>query len=239
MFHPEGPSVRELLVQGLSSLERGYDLLAPKFDVTPFRTPDAVLGPVAARLAAGPPVAAALDLACGTGAAMVHLKPLVRERLTGVDLSAGMLARARENLARVPGGPPRVELVRGDARALDYEAQFDLVTSFGAFGHIPPEDEGALLAGVARALRPGGRFVFVTAPPPPLLSAGRWLAHGFNAAMHVRNALWRPRFVMTYLTFLLPRARAACEAAGLSVRVEEGLFPAPWARLVLVTATRA
>jgi hypothetical protein len=36
MFSPEGPSLRELAVQALSSVEGGYDLLAPKFDHTPF-----------------------------------------------------------------------------------------------------------------------------------------------------------------------------------------------------------
>ena len=43
MFSPQGPTARELAVQALSSVERGYDLLAPKFDRTPFRTPDVVL----------------------------------------------------------------------------------------------------------------------------------------------------------------------------------------------------
>ena len=47
MFGPEGPSLRELAVQALSSVEHGYDLLAPKFDHTPFRTPGRVLDAVA------------------------------------------------------------------------------------------------------------------------------------------------------------------------------------------------
>ena len=34
MFHPNGPSFFELVEQALSSTERGYDLLAPKFDYT-------------------------------------------------------------------------------------------------------------------------------------------------------------------------------------------------------------
>ena len=39
MFHPQGPTFWELARQALSSTQRGYDLLAPKFDFTPFRTP--------------------------------------------------------------------------------------------------------------------------------------------------------------------------------------------------------
>ena len=48
MFSPGGPTFRELMQQALASTERGYDLLAPKFDLTPFRTglglPAALLG---------------------------------------------------------------------------------------------------------------------------------------------------------------------------------------------------
>ena len=44
MFSPQGPSLRELAIQALSSVEDGYDLLAPKFDHTPFRTPAFPLG---------------------------------------------------------------------------------------------------------------------------------------------------------------------------------------------------
>jgi hypothetical protein len=43
MFHPQGPTFWELARQVLSSTERGYDLLAPKFDFTPFRTPEEIL----------------------------------------------------------------------------------------------------------------------------------------------------------------------------------------------------
>ena len=50
MFSPQGPSLRELAVQALSSVEGGYDLLAAKFDHTPFRTPDGILDATAVAL---------------------------------------------------------------------------------------------------------------------------------------------------------------------------------------------
>lgn len=55
MFTKQGPTVRELAVQALSSTERGYDLLAPKFDHTPYRTPDRVLDAVTRECAASAP----------------------------------------------------------------------------------------------------------------------------------------------------------------------------------------
>src|ERR1700689_4288511 len=95
MFSPEGPSVRELVRQALSSVEGGYDLLAPKFDHTPFRTPDAVLDATADALRPLGPFKRGLDVCCGTGAGMRVLESLCQEPIMGVDFSAGMLAMAR------------------------------------------------------------------------------------------------------------------------------------------------
>ncbi|MET9971884.1 SAM-dependent methyltransferase, partial [Streptomyces sp. NPDC006356] len=78
MFSPEGPSLRELAVQALSSVERGYDLLAPKFDHTPFRTPESVLAAVASALDRIGPYDDGLDLCCGSGAGMEVLAEVCR-----------------------------------------------------------------------------------------------------------------------------------------------------------------
>ena len=137
MFHPQGPTVWELLVQALSSTEQGYDLLAPKFDSTPFRTPEAILGPAMAQLGGPRSVATALDLCCGTGAALRHLRPLCRDRVVGIDLSQGMLAVARRKTQEAPGEAP-IDLLRGHVLAMPFRAAFDLVVCFGAFGHILP-----------------------------------------------------------------------------------------------------
>ncbi|QDE93360.1 SAM-dependent methyltransferase [Myxococcus xanthus] len=237
MFHRKGPTLRELAAQALTSVEHGYDLLAPKFEYTPFRTPDAVLEAAAAQLGAPGSVGSALDVCCGTGAAMRFLRPLARERVVGFDLSQGMLDEARQQLAQAPG-TAALEFIQGDALALPFDGAFDVVTSFGAFGHILEEDEPRLVRGIARALRPGGRFLFVTAHPPSKLRPGYWMAKGFNAAMRARNALWKPPFVMYYLTFLVPRARALLEAEGFTVEVRDGLMPEPFSVLSTVIATR-
>lgn len=235
MFHPNGPTLTELARQALSSVERGYDLLAPKFDLTPYRTPDEVLAPAIASL--GPPrsVDDGMDLCCGTGAAIRHLRPLCRRSVVGVDLSAGMLDEARRRHASDPGDAA-LSFVKGDALALPDREAFDVITSFGAFGHILPADEPRLVRSVARALRPGGRFVFVTGDRPNPLAPRALRARAFNAAMRVRNALWDPPFVMYYLTFLLPRATALLEAEGFRVEVRRRALPAPFSRLVVVIA---
>jgi len=128
--------------------------------------------------------------------------------------------------------------VRGNALALPFGPAFDLVVCFGAFGHILRQDEPRFVAEIARVLRPGGRFVFVTTSMPPWWSLRYWLARSFNAAMHVRNLLVKPPFIMYYLTFLLSHAQALLRQQGLDVEVCDVLFDWPWQELRLVIATR-
>jgi SAM-dependent methyltransferase len=237
MFHPKGPTLRELTIQALSSTERGYDLLAPKFDYTPFRTPDAVLDAVSELLAAGAPFGAGLDLCCGTGAGMGVLRPLCRDVVIGLDISRGMLEAGRLGTSDERGGP-RIAWVRGDALDPPFGAVFDVVVCLGACGHIPARRERLFAAQVARLLAPDGRFVFVTSTMPPPWSRRYWLAHGFNAVMHVRNRLLSPPFVMYYLTFLLPEVRRQLEQLGLTVEVRPLAPSGPLRHLRLVSATR-
>jgi len=237
VFHPRGPSFLELCRQALSSTERGYDLLASKFDYTPFRTPDAVLEPTVEKLVRDGEITAALDLCCGTGAAMIHLRPHVQERLTGIDFSAGMLEVARQRVGEA-SGEVTPEFVRGDVLAMPFEADFDLAICVGALGHILPEDEDRFVDGVKRALKPGGRFVLITGERPPKRSVGYLVAKLFNAVMRIRNFFWRPRFIMYYLTFLLPEAADLLRRHGFEVEIREGIYPEPYHGMKLLIATR-
>jgi SAM-dependent methyltransferase len=210
MFSPQGPSLRELAVQALSSVEDGYDLLAPKFDYTPFRTPDGVLDATADALRPLGPFGPGLDLCCGTGAGLRVLESLCQGPATGVDFSAGMLARAG-------GAHPDARLVRADARALPFAGAFDLAVSFGALGHFLPAERPAVFAGVHHALRPGGVFAFPVGALPPVTSGRYWTLLGFDLAMRARNAVRRPPFVMYYRTIALPALRRDLTACGFTV----------------------
>jgi SAM-dependent methyltransferase len=220
MFSPQGPSLRELTAQALSSVEGGYDLLAPKFDRTPFRTPDGVLDATAEALRPFGPFGAGLDVCCGTGAGMRVLEPLCRRPATGVDFSAGMLGRARD-------AHPDDRWVRADARALPFAGAFDLAVSFGALGHFLPAERPGLFDGVHRALRPGGVFAFPVGPAPPVTSARYWSLRGFDLAMRARNAVRRPPFVMYYLSCPLPALRRELAAAGFTVTTVPLTVPGP------------
>jgi ubiquinone/menaquinone biosynthesis C-methylase UbiE len=202
--------VRELAVQALSSVEGGYDLLAPKFDHTPFRTPDSVLDATAGALRPLGPFGRGLDVCCGTGAGTRVLRSLCQGPVTGADFSTGMLAQARR-------GDPGTGWVRADVRALPFAGAFDLAVSFGALGHFLPAERPALFAGVYRALRPGGIFAFPVGAPQPITSGRYWALLGFDLAMRLRNAVRRPPFVMYYLTCPLHAVRNDLTASGFTV----------------------
>src|SRR3954449_2818034 len=96
-----------------------------------------------------------LEIGCGSAPCSRRLRAAGAD-VVGLDLSAGMLARAAE-LNRSTDVP--VPLVQADAGALPVaDASIDVACS--AYGGLPfVADAGAVLAEVARVLRPGGRFV--------------------------------------------------------------------------------
>ena len=237
MFHPQGPTFMELATQAMSGTKAGYDLIAPKFDYTPFRTPPDLLEAVAPHIGAPGSVGAGLDVCCGTGAGMILLRPLCAERVVGIDFSPGMLAEAERRASLAPGDAA-LEFVCGDVLAMPFDAVFDVAVCFGAFGHILERDQPKFVAEIYRALRPGGRFVFLSATMPSPLSRAWVLSRGFNFAMHVRNAVYDPPFIMYYLNFMLPRVRVMLESVGFEVEARPGLFESPYARYQLVVATR-
>ncbi|MFE5208033.1 class I SAM-dependent methyltransferase [Streptomyces sp. NPDC056600] len=232
---PQGPTLGQLAVQALSSVEHGYDLLAPMFDHTSFRTPDRFLRATRDALAPLGPFEDGLDLCCGTGAGLGVLRDLCPGSVTGVDLSTGMLDRAR--LAA-----PWADLVRADARDLPLAPEsFDLAVTFGALGHFLPRDLPALLGQAFTVLRPGGRLAFPLPGPPRPGSRQALGLRAFDTAMRIRNAVWRPRFVMYYRALTFGTLREALARTGFAVETyampefgsrEDG---SPCCRLVVAT----
>jgi ubiquinone/menaquinone biosynthesis C-methylase UbiE len=94
-----------------------------------------------------------LEVAVGTGLNLGHYPADVR--LTGIDLSPGMLAKARHRADQLGR---RVELRTADAEHLPFpDASFDTVVCTYSLCGIP--DERQALAEMARVLRPGGRLL--------------------------------------------------------------------------------
>ena len=110
-------------------------------------------------LLALPPEGRILDLACGYGRIAV---PLARRgfQVTGLDLSAPLLAVARERAAQAG---VTVEWHHADMRDIpsEWSGQFDAVISiWNSFGYFADDHENQrVLASAAQALKPGGRLL--------------------------------------------------------------------------------
>jgi SAM-dependent methyltransferase len=102
-----------------------------------------------------------LDVGCGPGR---HARALAAQGIEvhGVDISERFVELAAAD------APPGATFERLDARHLAFDAEFDAAISLcqGAFGladggggsaPLPLDPDGAVLEGIARALRPGGR----------------------------------------------------------------------------------
>ena len=150
-----------------------------------------------------------LDVATGTGDLAIALAcALPQCRVTGVDLSEGMLALAREK-ARQAGLDERIDFRTGDAERLEAaDGEFDAVTV--AFGVRNFGDLTAGLREMLRVLRRGGTVAVLelSIPGNPII---RWL-YGLYS-----------RTVMPLLGGAVSRDRAAYRY--LPESVEE--FPSP------------
>jgi len=151
-----------------------FDRISPAYDVMN-RVMTMGLDRRWRRLAAGSAVRPGdrvLDACCGTGdLALADLA--AAGRVTGLDFSERMLARAR---AKGPG----IDWVLGDVLALPFpDASFDAVTV--GFGVRNVADLAAGLRELARVLRPGGRLACleITRPRGPLAPFFRLWFEGF------------------------------------------------------------
>jgi ubiquinone/menaquinone biosynthesis C-methylase UbiE len=168
---------------------------------------------------------------------MKMLRPLCRQRVVGIDFSHGMLEVARQHAAGMPGDA-KLEWVEGTVLAMPFREEFDVAVSFGALGHFLTPDRPILVDQIYRSLKPGARFIFASSYMPRWYTRRYWLSRAFNGAMHVRNWLVRPQFIMYYLSFLVPEATKLLEDRGFSVEVRQHVFPKPYDRACLVVATR-
>lgn len=100
--------------------------------------------------------AAVLDLACGVGRHAIGMAQR-GYRVTGVDFNARYLEIAGADAA---SAGVRIDWRVADMRALDFQGQFDAVYSyFTSFGYFSDRENEQVLAHIARALKPGGRFL--------------------------------------------------------------------------------
>lgn len=144
-----------------------------------------------------------LEMGVGTGLALPRYLP--EKRITGIDLSAEMLDRARQRAARL--GLDNVEtLLEMDAEATSFpDASFDIAVAMFVASVVPHPRR--LLAEMRRLVRPGGHLVLVNhfaAERGP-----RWWIE-WAMAPASRSLGWHPDFAADSL--FGPEDRARMEA---------------------------
>ena len=109
---------------------------------------------------------ALLDIACGTGDfALAQARRMHADsRITGLDLSEGMLAVMREKVEKA-GLAGRISCEQGDCEQMRFaEGSFDCATI--AFGIRNFAHREAALEEILRVLKPGGRLVILELSVP-------------------------------------------------------------------------
>jgi ubiquinone/menaquinone biosynthesis C-methylase UbiE len=140
-----------------------------------------------------------LEVAIGTGRNLGAYPPEVQ--LTGIDLSAQMVALARER-ARVLG--VAIDLHVGDAQDLPFDsARFDTVVCTLGLCSIP--DDRRAVTEMHRVLRPGGRLVLLEHVRSPV------------RAVRIVQELMEPLFLRLAHDHLLREPLTAVELAGFRV----------------------
>lgn len=96
-----------------------------------------------------------LDVGCGSGALITEIKILGHE-VSGVDISPEMVAKAKEQIAKVRGNPENIGI--GGAEDIPYESKhFDVVTCVGVVEYV--YDHSQVLSELKRVLKDDGRII--------------------------------------------------------------------------------
>lgn len=150
--------------------QRFFDSHSPKYDENVFTKDTEREVGFLLELLSLPRGARVLDMGCGTGRHAIGLAAAGLE-VTGVDISAGMLDKARQKAEQAG---VEVNWIQYDARKWQGSGEFDAVLGLceGAIGLLehsddPWERDVIVLQNMAASLRPGGTMV-ITA-----LNAGR------------------------------------------------------------------
>ncbi|GAN53941.1 class I SAM-dependent methyltransferase [Tanticharoenia sakaeratensis] len=133
-----------------------------------------------------------LEVGVGTGLALPHYAP--SKRITGIDLSEDMLARARQRVVQRQLGNID-DLAVMDAEATTFEtASFDIAVAMFVASVVP--NPRRLLAELKRVVKPGGHILFVN---HFLATSGPRLAVERGMARASRSLGWHPDFAVDAL----------------------------------------
>lgn len=139
-----------------------------------------------------------LDIATGTGDFAIEALVLNPDKVTGVDISEGMLAVGREKMKK-RNLSDKIELLSGDSEALQFEDnKFDaVIVSFGV-RNFENLEKG--LADMYRVLRPGGKTVILEFSKPKSFPFKQLYSFYFKWILpKIGNTISKDQAAYTYL----------------------------------------
>lgn len=193
---------------------RKFDRDAPVYEQTSDGQFCSRAYPAVVRKIGEAPFTSLLDVGCGTGAVLSSLSTTAK--LYGIDLSAQMIACAKEKLGE------KAELTVGDSEALPFsDAAFDTVCCTFSFHHYPNPEK--VIAEMSRVLKNGGRLLLADpwVPAPLRQVFNFFLRYSNNGDYHCysqkemrrllgKNGFERLEFTHpTHDSFLLAARKAA------------------------------
>ena len=129
------------------------------------------------RIVAADPPAVVLDVAAGTAGVSLQIARRTGARVVGLDLSRPMLTQAARNVTAA-GANDRVTLVNAGAERLPFaDASVDALTFTYLLRYV--SDPQAVLAELARVVRPGGTMASLEFNVPPSAFWRFWW-HGYT-----------------------------------------------------------
>jgi SAM-dependent methyltransferase len=202
-YQQHSPEFMEVIANGLRSLPRIFtDFVLPK------------LPALRQRFESG---ARILDVGCGGGWALVQLaERFPKVTCVGVDNEPHSIELAQRLIA-VHGLAERCEARLMEAQRLAEDGAYDVATSFLVVHEIEPAQKAAAFAAVARALKPGGRFVIFDETYPTTDTELRTMPARFAALAQWFELTWGNRLNTR------PELDELCRGAGLEI-AEETVF---------------
>lgn len=164
-------------------LQKTFDSFAESFDDVlaglDYRAPALTGALVAELLGEARPVHTVLDAGCGTGLCAHYLKPYASV-LDGVDLSGGMLAKARLR-------GQYDELIEAELCGWlqQHPARWDLIVSTDTLIYFGALE--VLLQAAGSALRTDGHLIFTLEAMPAGVEAGSWYLQAHGRFCHART----------------------------------------------------
>jgi ubiquinone/menaquinone biosynthesis C-methylase UbiE len=182
-------------------IPRVYDRLAGVYDIWAWLTESRARAR-ALELAAIEDGTTILEVAVGTGLAFREIvKRNPHGQNLGIDLSSGMLARARSRMSAMSGANYRLEI--GTAFDLPVQSDsVDILVNNYMFDLIPYADMDRVIDEFSRVLKVGGRLILVN------------MARGESLASRIYEGIYR----------ISPRAMGGCRSVQMADRLRQHGF---------------